>query len=304
MQPPTPRRTARWIGAGVTLVLAVLVVRALITNPRYEWSTAFAWFGSEQLFHGLVNTLLLTAVAMTLGVLLGIVVALGRISGNPLFNTVSWGYIWLFRGVPVFVQLLFWGYIAALYPRIAVNVPFLGSVYAVDSNAVFTPFVAAILGLGLNQAAYMAEIIRAGLLSVDSGQTEAASALGMKPRLIFARVVMPQAMRVIVPPTGNETISMLKTTSLVSVLAFPDLLYSTQLIYSANYKTIPLLIAASAWYLVMTSVLSIAQYFIERRFNRGQAPSRPMAIANGYRVLTLRLGRRAGTRKMGADSDA
>jgi polar amino acid transport system permease protein len=168
----------------------------------------------------------------------------------------------------VFVQLLFWGFISALYPVISLGVPFGPSFVSTSTNTLITPVVAAILGLGLNEGAYMAEIVRAGIGSVDRGQTEAAQALGMSRARILRRVVLSQAMRVIVPPTGNQVISMLKTTSLVSVLAFPELLYSAQLIYSDNFQTIPLLLTASIWYLLMTSVLTVIQYYVERHYNR------------------------------------
>src|SRR4029079_8085301 len=177
--------------------------------------------------------------------------------------------IWLFRGTPVLVQLLFWQFISALYPTLSFGIPFGPEVVHCDATHLITPFTAAILGLGLNEAAYMAEIVRAGIISVDEGQSDAASALGMTRLQTMRRIVLPQAMRVILPPTGNETISMLKTSSLVSVIAYTELLYSVQLIYSVNYETIPLLIVASMWYLIVTTVLSIGQYYLERRFGRG-----------------------------------
>jgi polar amino acid transport system permease protein len=206
---------------------------------------------------------------MAIGIVLGVVLALMRLSPNPVLASAAWSFIWLFRGTPVLVQLLFWNFIAALYPEITLGIPFGPDLVHADANVLITPFVAAILGLGLNEAAYMAEIVRAGIISVDEGQSDAARALGMRRLQIMRRIVLPQAMRVIVPPTGNEAISMLKTTSLVSVLAYTELLYSVQLIYAANYQQIPLLVVASIWYLVATTVLSIGQHFLERRFGRG-----------------------------------
>jgi polar amino acid transport system permease protein len=201
---------------------------------------------------------------------LGIVFAVMRLAPNPLVSGASWLYIWFFRGTPLLVQLLFWGFIAALYPTIDLGVPFGPSFVHANANSLITPFVAALLGFGLNEGAYMAEIVRAGIISVDEGQTEAAQSLGMSRLQIMRLIVLPQAMRVIIPPTGNETISMLKNTSLVIVLgAVFDLLFEAQQIYNANYKTIPLLIVASIWYLALTSVLYVGQYFIERRFGRG-----------------------------------
>ena len=178
-------------------------------------------------------------------------------------------YIWFFRGTPVLVQILFWNNISALYPSFGLGIPLGPELGSFDANSVITPFVAALLALGLNEGAYMAEIVRAGIISVDEGQADAASALGMTRLQTMRRIVLPQAMRVIIPPTGNETISMLKTTSLVSVIATTELLYSAQLIYSENYRTIPLLIVASLWYLIITTILSIGQYFLERRYGRG-----------------------------------
>jgi polar amino acid transport system permease protein len=208
---------------------------------------------------------------MALGIVLGIVLAVMRLSPNPLVSGSSWLYIWFFRGTPLLVQLLFWGFIAALFPRITLGVPFGGpAIIDVSALSLIPPFVAAILGLGLNEGAYMAEIVRAGMISVDEGQTEAAHSLGMSRLQTLRLIVVPQAMRVIIPPTGNETISMLKNTSLVIVLGSVfELLFATQQIYAANYETIPLLIVASIWYLAMTSVLYVGQYFIERRFGRG-----------------------------------
>jgi polar amino acid transport system permease protein len=221
--------------------------------------------------HGLLVTLELTAISMAIGIAFGVVLAVMRLSPNPILATSSWIYVWFFRGTPVLVQLLFWNFISALYPKIDLGIPFGPAFVHADANSLITPFMAAILGLGLNEAAYMAEIVRAGILSVDEGQTEAAQALGMTRLQIMRRIVLPQAMKVIIPPTGNETISMLKTSSLVSVIAYAELLYSVQLIYAVNYKTIPLLIVASIWYLVVTTVLSIGQYYIERRYGRGTA---------------------------------
>jgi polar amino acid transport system permease protein len=213
-----------------------------------------------------------------------------RLSPNPMVSGGAWCYVWLFRGTPVLVQLLFWSFIAAVYPKISLGIPFGPSLISQTANSLITPFVAAILGLGLNEGAYMSEIVRAGLLSVDEGQTEAAQALGMSRMQTLRRVVLPQAMRVIIPPTGNETISMLKTSSLVSVIAFTELLYASQLIYSQNYKQIPLLIVASLWYLFLTSILSFGQYYLERHYARGAARELPLTPFQKLRrtLFTLR----------------
>ena len=221
-------------------------------------------------------TLVLTAIAMAIGIVLGVLLAVMRLSPNPIVAGGSWTFIWFFRGTPLLVQLLFWSYIGTLYPEISIGIPFGGpDLITADGNELITPFLAAILGLGLNEGAYMAEIVRAGLLSVDEGQTEAAQSIGMTRLQTLRRIVLPQAMRVIVPPTGNETISMLKMSSLVSVIAFTELLYAVQLIYAVNYEVIPLLIVASLWYLVVTTLLSIGQYYIERRFGRGSSREQP-----------------------------
>jgi polar amino acid transport system permease protein len=212
---------------------------------------------------------------MAIGIAIGIVLAVMRLSPNPLLSGVSWLYIWFFRGTPVLVQILFWGYIAALYPRLSLGIPFGPQFVHFSANSVISPFVAGMLALGLNEGAYMAEIVRAGIISVEEGQNEAAQSLGMTRLQTMRRIVLPQAMRVIVPPTGNETISMLKTTSLVSVIAVTDLLYSVELIYAVNYRTIPLLIVASIWYLIVTTVLSFGQYYLERYFGRGAARELP-----------------------------
>jgi polar amino acid transport system permease protein len=269
------RHPWRWVAAGAVVLLVATLLRSVATNPRFGWGTVGDYFLSSRVLHGLLVTLELTVIAMTIGIVLGIVLAVMRLSPNPLVASASWVYIWLFRGTPVLVQLLFWSFISALYPVISLGIPFGPALVHGNANAVITPFVAAILGLGLNEAAYMAEIVRAGILSVDEGQTEASHALGMTRLQTMRRIVLPQAMRVIVPPTGNETISMLKTTSLVSVIAYSELLYSVQLIYAVNYRQIPLLLVACIWYLIITTILSIGQYYIERRFGRGSSRELP-----------------------------
>jgi polar amino acid transport system permease protein len=265
------RRPGRWIASVIVLVIAASVVRSVIVNPHFEWHVVGQYLFDSRILNGVVKTIELTAVSMAIGIILGVILAVMRLSPNPLVSGFSWLYIWFFRGTPLLVQLLFWGFIAALYPHITLGVPFGGpAVIDVSANSLILPFVAAILGLGLNEGAYMAEIVRAGIISVDEGQTEAASSLGMSRLQTLRLIVVPQAMRVIIPPTGNETISMLKNTSLVIVLGSVfDLLFATQQIYAANFQTIPLLIVASAWYLAMTSVLYVGQYFVERRFGRG-----------------------------------
>ncbi len=256
------RHPGRWLAAAVVCVLALSLAVSFTTNPRFEWAVVGRYFFSARVLSGLLLTVELTTVSMLIGIALGVLLAVMRLSPNPLVSASSRVYIWLFRGTPVLVQILFWYNISALYPRIGLGA------WSFNANHVITPFIAAVLALGLNEGAYMAEIVRAGIVSVDEGQSEAGAALGMSRLLIMRRIVLPQAMRVIVPPTGNEVISMLKTTSLVSVVAVTDLLYSVQLIYAANYRTIPLLLVASIWYLLVTTLLSTGQFYIERHFGR------------------------------------
>ena len=272
------RHPGRWLAAALIALLAASSLYSIATNERFQWDVFAQYFFSAPILHGLVVTLELTVIAMVIGVVLGIILAVMWLSTNPLVSGASWFYILIFRGTPVLVQLLIWTFFGALYQRVSIGVPFGGpEFFGADSNTLFTAWVAAILGLGLNEAAYMAEIVRAGIASVDEGQTEASQALGMSRMQTIRRIVLPQAMRMIVPPTGNETISMLKTTSLVLVIPLPDLLYSASLIYSRTYETIPLLLVASAWYLIVTTILTIGQYYVERYFARGSQRNLPVS---------------------------
>jgi polar amino acid transport system permease protein len=277
------RRPGRWIAAAIVLVIAVALGRSVATNPRFEWSVVGDFLFDARILEGLRVTIELTVIAMAIGIALGVVLAVMRLSPNPLVSGASWLYIWFFRGTPVLVQLLFWYNIAALYPRIALGIPFGPAFVHINANTAITPFTAAILGLGLNEGAYMAEIVRAGIISVPEGQSDAAKSLGMTRLQTMRRIVLPQAMRVIIPPTGNETISMLKTSSLASVIVVTELLYAAQLIYSVNFKTIQLLIVASIWYIVCTSVLYVGQYYLERYYGRGAR--RELAATPLQRVL-------------------
>jgi polar amino acid transport system permease protein len=264
------RHPWRWVAVAVLAVLAAMFFHSLVDNPAWQWEYVRGYLTDQRIFDGIWVTLELTGLAMAIGIVLGIVLAVMRGSPNPVVSTVAWVYTWFFRGTPVLVQLIFWYGFAILFHRISIGVPFGPAFHSWDSNQVITPFMAGVLGLGLNEAAYMSEIARAGLISVGSGQQEAAAALGMGRGLSMRRIILPQAMRVIIPPTGNETISMLKTTSLVSVIGIFELTGSAQSIYeNATFLQIPLLVVASIWYLVMTSILSIGQYFLERRFGRG-----------------------------------
>jgi len=272
------RHPGRWVASVVIAVLVAMFVHGLVTERGYGWAVVGQYFFSRRVLDGLRLTIELTVVAMAIGIALGIVLAVMRLSPNPLVSGASWVYIWFFRGTPLLVQLLFWYNLAALYPKLGLGIPFGPQFVSGTANSFITPLAAAIFGLGLNEGAYMAEIVRAGFLSVDEGQTDAAQSLGMTRLQAMRRVVLPQAMRVIIPPTGNETISMLKNTSLVSVIAVTELLYSVQLIYAANYQTIPLLIVASLWYLIVTTVLTVGQYYIERHYAKGSARELPRTL--------------------------
>ncbi len=274
------RRPWRWVAAVIVLIIAASIVRSIIINPGFGWSVVGQYLFDHRIIRGVLKTLELTVISMLIGILLGVLMAVMRLSPNPVVSGASWLYIWFFRGTPLLVQLLFWGFIGALFHKISLGVPFGGpAIITANSNTLITAFVAALLGLGLNEGAYMAEIVRAGMISVDEGQTEAAQSLGMSRLQTLRLIVLPQAMRVIIPPTGNETISMLKNTSLVIVLGSVfELLFSAQQIYAATYQTIPLLIVASIWYLAMTSVLYVGQYFVERRFGRGFSRAEQMTM--------------------------
>jgi polar amino acid transport system permease protein len=261
----------QWVATGFVLLILAIVVRILVTNGNFQWDVVRQYLFSSVILDGLLLTLELTAVCMVVGVTFGVVLAVMRRSANPVVARAAGVYIWFFRGTPVLVQLIFWYNLAALFPTIRLGIPFGGPAFAhLSANSLITPFTAAVLGLGLNEGAYMAEIVRAGILSVDEGQTDAGRALGMSRMQIMRRIVLPQAMRFIIPPTGNETIGMLKMTSLVSVIALADLLYSAQFIYSQNFETIPLLLVVSIWYLAVTTVLTFGQTRLERRFNRSE----------------------------------
>jgi polar amino acid transport system permease protein len=263
------RHPGRWVAAVILLVLAAMFVHGLIANPAWKWGTVGQYLFSSQVLNGLLLTMLLTVVAMVIGIVLGIVVAIMRLSTNPIVAGIAWLYAWFFRGTPVLVQIVFWSFIGLLYRYPGLGIPF-GPVFVYfDANALIPVLVGVMLGLGLNEAAYMSEIVRAGILSVDAGQTEAAEALGMTRMKVLRRIVLPQAMRIIIPPTGNEVISMLKTTSLATIVAVHELFGVVQFIYGNNFQQIPLLVVASLWYLLFTSILSIGQFYIERRYSRG-----------------------------------
>ena len=269
------RHPGRWAAAAVVVVVLGGIVYSVITTDAFHWDVVANNFFGPTIIDGVYKTLELTGSAMAIGIALGIGLAVMRLSANPLVSGTAYLYVFLFRGTPVLVQILFWNFISALYPLIIIGIPKGPVFYTFSANDVITPFVAGMLALGLNEGAYMAEIVRAGIQSVDHGQTEAAQALGMTRLATMRRIVLPQAMRLIVPPTGNETISMLKTSSLVSTIAIAELTYAGQIIYSRTFQQIPLLIVISLWYLVLTSVLTVIQYYVERRFARGAVRALP-----------------------------
>jgi polar amino acid transport system permease protein len=284
------RHTGRWIAAAIVLWFAAAAVRSIVTSKGFQWHVVGHYLFNSTILHGVLATIYLTVLCQAIGIALGVLAAVMRLSPNPIVSGASWLYIWFFRGTPLYVQILFWYNIAALFPTISLGIPFGPSFVHGNANTIITPLVTAMLALGLNEGAYMSEIVRAGIISVDEGQTHAAQSLGMSRLQIMRLIVLPQAMRVIIPPTGNETISMLKNTSLLVAASYGELLFSAQTIYDVNYKVIPLLIVASIWYLAMTSVLYVGQYFIERRFGRGF--SRAQGATMRERWLSFGSGKR------------
>lgn len=265
---PRYGRLVSWI---VVLVIAANFAWLVATNPNFEWGVVLKWFTEASVLKGLQVTLGLTVVSMILGTLLGLLLAVARLSDNRLLRGLSGLYIWFFRGTPLLVQLIFWYNMSMLFPTITLGIPLGGPVFVSwNTNDLITPLTAAIAGLALNEAAYMAEIIRAGLQSVDKGQVETTQAFGMNRARALRRIIIPQAMRAIIPPTGNQLISMIKATSLVSVIAMGDLLYSVQSVYNRTFEVIPMLMVAVIWYLLITSILNIGQSAIERYYSRGE----------------------------------
>ena len=265
------RHPWRWTAAVVIIILAALFLYGVATNPAYQWSDFFEYLFNERIMLGVSNTLQLTVYAMVLAIVVGVLLSVMRLSPNPVMKAVSWVYLWIFRGTPIYVQLAFWGLIPTIYQKIQLGVPFGPSFFHLNLQALSIPFLLATLGLALNEAAYMAEIIRAGINSVPEGQSEASTALGMSWGLTMRRTVLPQAMRVIIPPTGNEVISMLKTTSLVTAVPYAFDLYSIapREIAARTFEPVPLLLVASAWYLAVTSIMMVGQFYLERYFSRG-----------------------------------
>src|SRR5450631_162838 len=279
------RHPGRWVAAVVVLAITAEVVGTIVTAPGLQWDVVTHYLFQGYILGGVVLTLELTVISMVIGVGLGVLLAIMRLSPNPVVSSVSWFYIWFFRGTPVLVQIFFWFNLNSVIQFVGVGVPFTNIGLHVGTNTLIPNVVAAILGLGLNEAAYMAEIIRAGIISVDHGQTEAAQALGMRRLLVMRRIVLPQAMRVIIPPTGNETISMLKTTSLAFIATVTELFTRSEQIASANFKIIELLFVASIWYVFMTSILTFGQFYIERHYARGSQRELPPTPLQRFRRI-------------------
>ncbi|MFE9854060.1 amino acid ABC transporter permease [Streptomyces sp. NPDC005780] len=298
--PPTPPAgpesikaiPVRHYGRYVSAVIAIAALFAIIyafSQGKINWGAVPDYFFDDRIIKGVGQTLLLTVLSMVIGVGGGILLAVMRLSKNPVTSSIAWSYIWFFRGTPVLVQLFVWFNLGLVFEYIN-----LGPIYKDYWSSFMTPLLTALLGLGLNEAAYMAEICRAGLLSVDEGQTEASHALGMSHSKTLRRVVIPQAMRVIVPPTGNEVINMLKTTSLVAAVQFYELFKYAQDIGQASGAPVEMYFLAAAWYLVMTSVLSVGQYYLERYYARGSSRSLPPTPMQKIRANLLSLGRPKG----------
>ncbi|MBU3031071.1 amino acid ABC transporter permease [Paracoccus sp. XHP0099] len=272
------RHPWRNVAVAIVLVLVLALLYSVATNPEFQWPVVGRYLFDPLILRGVVMTLVLTAIIMVLACVGGTLVALMLISPSRLLSVPANLFVWFFRGMPALVQLIFWYNMALLFKQIGLFIPFYGMVFSIPTNDIITPFVAAVIALSLQESGYMAEIVRNGLKSVGRGQTEAALCLGMKPSLLMRRIVLPQSMRVIIPPTGNEMINLLKTTSLVSTIAVGDLLYSAQSIYARTFETIPLLLVASAWYLAIVSVTTVGQSYLEFHFSRDEAKAKPSLL--------------------------
>ena len=288
----------RWVIGTATLVVVAQFVHGLATNAGWDWDTFAQYFTAKSVMAALWLTIQLTFWGTLIGFALGIALAAARLSHNPVLQVISWFYVWAFRSIPLIVQLLFWFNIAYLYPTLSVGVPFGPAFFTVDVNGVISGSTAAIIGLALHQAAYSAEIVRAGIISVDQGQLEAAAALGIPKRREFFKIVLPQAIRGILPNAANEVISLFKGTSIVSVMAIAELFYQVQVIYGRSGRVVPLLMVATVWYIVLTSLLSIVQFYVERHYARGALRTIPLTPVQELRkrLAALPLSPRGATR--------
>ncbi|MER6193998.1 amino acid ABC transporter permease [Streptomyces cyaneofuscatus] len=263
------RHPWRWVAIAVTAVLVAQFINGLVTNPGWEWDVFAQFFSAPVILKAVWLTLQLTIYGTVLGFALGIVLAFMRLSASPFLRTVAYGYIWAFRSIPLIVQLLFWFNLAYLYKELQFGIPFGPGFFTFDTMNLVGAVSAAVLGLALHQAAYAAEIVRGGVLAVGGGQLEAASALGIPKLRQLRRIVLPQAMRSILPNAANEIISLFKGTSIVSVMAIGELFYQVQVVYGRSGRVVPLLMVATAWYILLTTALSIIQYYVERHYAKG-----------------------------------
>ena len=278
-----------WVATILSLLLLLTVIASLATNPAFAWGTVASYLFHPSILKGLGLTLLLTIVVMACAIAIGMAIALMRVSSSLLLQGFAGAYVWFFRGVPALIQLIFWFNLALVVRDVSLTLPGLGTVFSVRVNDIMSPFMAAVVALSLCEAGYMAEIIRAGIKSVPHGQTEAASSLGMSYRRTLWRIVVPQAMRFAVPPTGNEAINLLKLTSLVTYIAVNDLFYAAQSIYARTFETIPLLMVVTFWYLLVVSIMSVGQHFLERHYGRSESRRQDGWLAH---ILRLAIGAR------------
>lgn len=287
------RHPSRWVATVAIVVLAAMFVNGLVTNPQWDWPTFFEYFTASSILAALRTTLWLTLWGTVIGFGLGTVLAAMRLSKSPLLQSVAWTYTWLFRSIPLLVNLLFWYNLAYLYPTLSIGIPFGPSFWSGQTLDLFSPMTAAVIGLAVHQAAYSSEVMRSGLLSVDFGQREAAAALGIPRFRQFRRIVLPQAMRTILPTGANEVINLFKSTSVVYVMAIGELFYQVRVIYNRNGAVWALLMVATAWYLVLTTVLSIVQYYVERHYARGAARQLPPTPFQRFRAALGNVAARA-----------
>jgi polar amino acid transport system permease protein len=281
------RRPGRWIAAAVLIFLFVAFAQAIATNKNIDFPTIGQYMFNGRILSGVQITVVVTLISMISAAILAVLLAAMRLSGNPVFVIFSVLYVWAFRGTPLLVQIVIWGYLGLIFEKISIGIPFTNIVFvSVDTNTLISAFVAGILALTLNEAAYSAEIVRSGMLSVDEGQREAAASLGMSPTYCFVRILLPQAMRVIIPPMGNQLISMIKNTSLLSLIAVLELYTQATQISAQNLRQVELLIVVSIWYLALVTILSVPQYYLERYFGRGSTKNQPLSALQRVRQFT------------------
>lgn len=281
------RRPGRWVSSAVIIFLLVAFAQAIATNKNIDFPTIGEFLFNARIISGVKLTLLVTVISMTSAALLAVIIAAMRMSGNPVMVAVSAVYVWAFRGTPLLVQIVIWGYFGLIFEKITIGIPFTNIVfYQADTNTLINALVAGIIALTLNEAAYSSEIVRSGMLSVDEGQREAAASLGMSPQYCFMKILLPQAMRVIIPPMGNQLISMIKNTSLLSLIAVLELYTQATQISAQNLRQVELLIVVSIWYLAIVSVLSVPQYYLERYFARGSTKNQPQTLVEKAREYT------------------